>query len=372
MLFTFSFSVLALAAPADAGATRKVRSSAQAPASVRAAARVWTEAQMLAATPMERRRVPARTTGAGTGPLLAAAPGRVPGRAPLSRVRASEGPDREEPARVAASEAEDLAGPLSYTYPAPYSSYEVFQYTKYPFSTVGRIFFTQNGVDYACSASVIGPYTIWTAALCLHDGSGTATGWSYNLVFVPAYKSGARPFGQWPMQAAGSMVTESWYANGASGDYTYDFGGATLKKIVPPGDTVKRSISYVTGYLGFLYNAPTQQHWFAIGYPVVEPFTAPYNGQRMYNCAASYAYSDTTFSPNTTGIGCGLPGVNGGPWIVGLSPKAGASNYLNGSSSYRYSGFAEELYSPYFDDNAKSMWDCLQVATPANPDACLD
>jgi V8-like Glu-specific endopeptidase len=73
---------------------------------------------------------------------------------------------------------------------APYTSNRLLATTshkKYPYKAFGKLYFTgSDGGDYVCSASVISYRLIATAGHCVHDGSGLGSGWSSNLVFVPA------------------------------------------------------------------------------------------------------------------------------------------------------------------------------------------
>ncbi len=43
---------------------------------------------------------------------------------------------------------------------------------------------------------------------------------------------------------------------------------------------------------------------------------------------------------------------------------AGDSNYLNGNVSYGYTGYGEEMLSPYFDDVAYGLWEILVTEIP--------
>jgi V8-like Glu-specific endopeptidase len=265
-----------------------------------------------------------------------------------------EGAIVDQPAAV--SESPEVGGGielLGYSYPAPYTRYEVFpNYKIYPFTTVGKLFFKQGGISYVCSAASIGNYAIWTAGHCVHAGDGSGNGgFSTNVVFVPAYKNGAAPYGQWT--AAYSWVSSFW---SESGNPAYDIGGFVL------GAKAGKRISQKVGSLGFAWNFGVAQHWFVMGYPAAPPFT----GGTMQNCASSYAYSDVTFSPATSGVGCDLTsGISGGPWIMSL--RASGGNYLNGQSTYRYIGFPQELFSPYFGDHAHGLYQCLVSSTPTVP-----
>jgi V8-like Glu-specific endopeptidase len=73
-------------------------------------------------------------------------------------------------------------------------------YTTYPYSTVGKVFFRQNGRSWVASAASIGNNGIFTAGHVVHAGNNQASGWSTNMVFVPAYKDGVAPFGQFTVR----------------------------------------------------------------------------------------------------------------------------------------------------------------------------
>jgi hypothetical protein len=129
-------------------------------------------------------------------------------------------PESSSPAIQADNDIESLSGNSipGYDYPAPFTRYENFDdYTVFPYSTVGVLFFTQNGVDYRCSAASIGTSALWTAGHCVHDGSGSQNGWSTNVVFAPAYQDGSTPFGTWTSY---DLVTRvAWYSGG---DFRFD------------------------------------------------------------------------------------------------------------------------------------------------------
>jgi hypothetical protein len=237
-----------------------------------------------------------------------------------------------------------------YGYPAPFTRFEVpFAYTDYPFVTIGKVFFSQNGSNFVASAASIGNYAILTAGHVVHAGDGKTTGWSTNLVFVPAYKDGSRPLGVWPASWLATRTT--WYNNGIPNGLTEDIGGAVLQVLNG------RKISDAVGWLGFGWNWPREQHWFELGYPAA----APFNGQRLYAVAASYAYDGNVPGIPPVATGSDLTGgCSGGPWIRG----AFSGNWANGVNSYRDTSRPLEMNSPYFDDRAKSLKDMLVGGTP--------
>ncbi|MBB3084078.1 trypsin-like serine peptidase [Geodermatophilus sabuli] len=239
---------------------------------------------------------------------------------------------------------------LGYAYPPPFTRYENFaDYSLWPYRTVGKLFFKQGGSSFVCSASSIGGCAIITAGHCVHQGNDSPGGWATDVIFVPAYKDGNAPFGQWP---ANYLVTRTqWYRNGIPKGLSEDIGGAVLHR------QGGRTISERVGFLGFAWNWKREQHWHSMGYPAA----APFDGRRMQICASSYAYDGSVgATPNPVGAGNDLTGgCSGGPWVW----QFGTGNYVNGVNSYRRSTHPLELYSPYFGDAAKSLFDTIRAGT---------
>jgi V8-like Glu-specific endopeptidase len=334
---------------------------------LQAAARPWTREEMMSAVAADLPGVNEDTLQMWAAEAVAkgaydtkGGAGFEPGAGPGGRVSKSVEP-------VTAGEDLKSAQDKGYSYPAPYSRYETFpNYTGYPHSTVGKVFFTKPGVgNFVCSASSIGGDGVITAAHCVHD-SATNTFWS-NWVFVPAYKNGSAPLGQW---TANFLLYLSAYKNGGSGDSRYDIGGAVLNR------NAGLRISQKVGFLGFAWNqnnAGTGAHWAIIGYPQA----APFNGNLQYICQSSYAYNAGGSAPSPIGTGCDQTGgTSGGPWVRNYSGVGGNSDYVNGVNSYRRcfdtqctSLYTQELFSPYFDNSAKAIKDCAASSTPGHP-AC--
>ena len=312
-----------------------------------AATRVWTKEEMLAAEPYPLP-FPAGQRVVGIAPEgPTGEPGFMPSSLPMD---ASPMTDVDADLGVFSS-----PSPLGYSYPAPFTRYNNFaSYTSFPYVTIGKLFFTQYGVNYVCSASSIGNYAIWTAGHCVHYGNNDPAGWSYNVVFVPAYQNGTAPLGQW--SAFKLWTNTGWFT---SGDFRYDIGGAVL---YPNASGYK--ISQVVGNLGFAWDQSVNLHWFQIGYPQA----APFDGQLMYINTSSFAYNDTSMgSPYPIGVGNDLTGgSSGGPWIYKFSGAAGSTNYLNGHNDYRYTTPSHplEMFSPYFESAAHNLWSTLIAENP--------
>ena len=333
--------------PADSkgGVNESNTSSLRAPAWV-AATRPWTGEELLAARPYPMPEVKGAALRTALSEEKSGEAGLIPAIFP-----AGEKPEEEIILHFAEDgEALSANSPLGYSYPAPFARFNNFHsYTMFPYVTVGKLFFRQYGYSYQCSAASIGNYGVWTAGHCVHAGDGSDNGWSYDVVFIPAYRNGNAPYGQWP--AAYLWVTTAWHDYE---DLRYDMGGGVLNT-----NGSGQKISQVVGALGFAWNMSKQKLWFDMGYPAAYPFTGNY----QVICAASFAYNDKSLgSPYPTGIGCDMTGgCSGGPWILAF----GSGNYLNGQNSYRYTDHPKELFSPYYGDAAKSLYDCVVNSTPS-------
>ncbi len=216
-----------------------------------------------------------------------------------------------------------------------------YYYTHYPFRTIGKVFFTSNGMNYVCSASVMGNNAVWTAGHCVYDpNTGT---WHSNWVFVPAYSDGYAPYGQW-------YARELWALNGwiYNASFAYDIGSAVLWA---NGNTIANTV----GWLGWMANGPRGVYITSFGYPAAYPF----NGQRMAWCQ-DYTWQDYSFSPPTNGMGCNMTGgSSGGPWLYQYVYNSTNGNYVNGVNSYKYNNDPNSMYSPYFGDGAINLYNAV-------------
>jgi V8-like Glu-specific endopeptidase len=312
---------------------------------------IWTREMMLAAQPYPLEIIPEAPAVSLELSKPTGSPGMVPSSPP-----AGGSPASTESAETLTSSQAIVSG---YNYPPPYARYQNFDsYQVFPYSTIGVMFFTQGGVLYRCSAASIGDNAIWTAGHCIHAGDGEFDDddgtvedygtWSKDVIFVPAYHNGNTPFGVWEAEDFNLKTTSGWFD---SQDLRFDMGGAVLN--VNGG----QELSQVVGSLGFKYNMNNSLHWLNVAYPSESPFS----GSTQQICAGSFTYSDTSMpNPSPVAMGCDMTrGSSGGPWVLDFSGTAGNNNFLNGNNSYRYGSRPEELYSPYFGWEAKSLWNEL-------------
>jgi len=201
--------------------------------------------------------------------------------------------------------------------------------TSYPYSTIGKLFFTdpRTGGNFVCSASVLRPRIIATAGHCVTQPSTSAAGRYFytNFLFVPAYRNGVAPFGSFTPSI--EWVTNTWYFSDGSVPNPQDVA------IIVARDTTSK-LGYITGWLGWRTNGLPANNLLVGGYPC-----------NLDSCARmeqTWAQIFAFGGNNTYTVGSAMRGgASGGPWIqdFGIAPvgaPAGelALNYLVGVTSY--------------------------------------
>lgn len=206
------------------------------------------------------------------------------------------------------------------------STTEVPNYSAFPVSCVGKIFMREGSSDYVGSAWVIGDRTIFTAAHCVFDDNGT---FFDDVVFVPQYKNGSAPHGNFPVV---QMAIDDRYAAGTSTDLNYDLGIGILDK----------KISDITGVVSF-QEFPTSQVSLGasvkgVGYPAGPPF----DGSKMYQSSgqvvAAQSSSEGYFGAENEMTG----GCSGGPWFDPSGVVVGLNSFVFVNQT------PPVMYSPYF------------------------
>jgi V8-like Glu-specific endopeptidase len=218
-------------------------------------------------------------------------------------------------------------------------------YQSYPTSTNGKVFFTENGVNYVCSGTALtsgNERVVWTAGHCVNEGPGDFVD---NWAFVPAYRDGSRPYGTW---AATSLYTSTEWRT--DGDFSYDVGAA---RVALAGSTATLTDTVGGRPIAFNYT-PSQLTYSAYGYPQASPF----NGQRLWVCANAPLYlRDNSASPATMGIQCNLTGgSSGGSWIARVN---GVDSVVS-VNSYGYSNLRNVMFGPYQTSVAQGVYDGAQ------------
>lgn len=210
----------------------------------------------------------------------------------------------------------------------------------YP-SAEGKVFFTDNGVNYVCSGSALvstNESVVWTAGHCVNEGPGT---FYTNFMFVPAYRDGAAPYGRF---AASTLLTTSGWRT--SGEFGVDEGAAVVSTN-EAGQTLTDAVAEISPVFGSVRN----QSYTLYGYPAAGKF----NGQRMYACNTAWSRNDNSATPATMGVPCNMTGgSSGGGWIT-------SSGALASVVSYGYSSLKNVLFGPHLETEAQQLYQAAQA-----------
>jgi V8-like Glu-specific endopeptidase len=289
-----------------------------------AVAEYWTPERMAAAIPVPMPKEPK-------------------GNAPAAETIKPNGqPGKEEPGHPNGSKAESRAQEAEKFQPRTNGGSAVANPLAYPFTTCGKLFFTQGGKDYSGSASVVAPNVLLTAGHCVYLG-----GWSSNVAFYPSYpKRGATD----PNYRFSYSYEAAWTAWSQHSNRAYDYGFIWIDN--DPGHKV--------GWLGMMWNAATSgRTWEAVGYPATP--NPPFNGNVMDEAVGKVASSSTSGTIGLTNDNM-EHGSSGGPWITDFngSPR----EYANGLQSFHITDGDFTEYGPYFTADLKGLFDW--ISNPAN------
>lgn len=233
--------------------------------------------------------------------------------------------------------------------------------------------------SFICSASLIKKGVVVTAAHCISE-FGKNKFWT-NWRFVPGYKSGAAPYGNW---MAKTTIVQVSYLNGTNPCAT---------STAPPGVICRDDVAVVvlnpqsgklpgsnTGWFGYAYNSagftPSGQvHLTQLGYPGCLD-----NGEIMAR-NDSQGFKSSSQANNTLlgSLMCG--GSSGGPWLINFGRRPTLSGTTSGSSSQintvvgvtswgsANNGPKQQGASPFLSTNIQAM---VNAACNSNPAHCAN
>lgn len=174
-----------------------------------------------------------------------------------------------------------------------------------PLSAHGRIFFQKTGSDalYSCSGTVVRSRKrnlIFTAGHCVYD-LGVAD-FNQRITFVPAYREGQAPLGQFP--AILRLATSGWISGAGTG---HDVGAITV------AETLQDRLGGRP--VDFDFQARQGSRLSIFGYPALP--SPPYDGESPIVCDAAIVTGfNTGTPPSVAATPCDMQqGSSGGGWI---------------------------------------------------------
>lgn len=241
----------------------------------------------------------------------------------------------------------------------------------YPYRAAGKLFFNIGASTYLCSASLIKPGVVVTAAHCVAEFGQNQfySNWS----FVPAYNNGTAPYGTWTTSNAFVLTS---YLNGT--DSCAEPGIVCQNDVAvlvqnPQGSAYPGASTGFFGFGidGFGFNASNLALINQLGYPASLD-----NGEQMQR-NDSQSYADPTLSNNNVIGSLMTGGSSGGPWLVnlGIAPKLNGTafgaesthNTVVGVSSWGYTDtrFKEMGASPFTSTNINALVNTACTQVPA-------
>lgn len=250
----------------------------------------------------------------------------------------------------------------------------------YPYRAAGKLFFKIGGSSYVCSASLIQPGVVVTAAHCVTDFGGD---WYSDWTFVPAYNDGAAPYGKWKAKVAVVMSSYKSGSDSCAVPGVVCRNDVAVIALTPQGGLLSPQINYagnLTGWLGYGWNGygftPYNQAQFTqLGYPM------SHDAGGLMQRTESLAYVAPSLSNNSVWGSRQTGGSSGGPEVVnlghssvlsgGVTPGSEATfNVVTGVTSWGYTDQAvkQQGASPFRSSNIGLL---VPAACSFEPGACI-
>jgi V8-like Glu-specific endopeptidase len=200
---------------------------------------------------------------------------------------------------------------------------------------IGALFFNNGAGSHYCTASVVRTpkrNMLLTAAHCLY--SPAAHAWHRNIVFVPRYDAGHRPYGTWPVWLM--VADRRWIEHG---DPAQDYAFAAVQL------TRGRRLADVVGANDLLVGQGGADRVLVAGYPSKE--NNPTDHQ--IGCAGrTYRQSRSQLRFDCHGF---YGGTSGSPWLSDYDARTQSGHVVGVIGGYQAGGTEEwRSYSPLFTD----------------------
>lgn len=202
---------------------------------------------------------------------------------------------------------------------------------------VGALFEHDASGGHYCTASVVaspGENLLITAAHCINDGNGA--GYKSDIVFIPDYRDGSEPYGEWTPRRL--LVAPQW---ADSADPDFDVGFVVLQ----PRDG--ENIQQVLGANQLGFNTGYRNLVRVTGYPSSDGdpiacvnWTSPQSATQLrFDCDG---YAD---------------GTSGSPWVTRFDPRSRTGTIVGVIGGYQEGGDTPSVsYSAYFGSGIQQLY----------------